>query len=437
MSVDLIRPTLPQRLPFYYGWVQVVLAALAMTATLPGRTHGLGLITEPLLRDFDLSRTTFATINLWASLLGASFCLPVGWMIDRSGVRGALVVVVLGLAMSVGGLSLATGPAALLAGLLLTRGFGQSGLSIVSIAMIGKWFRRRLGAAMGLFTALLTIGFIGSTLGVGHAVQHWVTWRVMWQGMAVSLAALALLGGWLTRSTPESAGVTPDPPAAEIDTGADQRDFTLRQALLTPAFWVFVLGTSMFNLVWSAITLFNESILAERGFAPDVAVQTMGILTGVGLVTNLLCGALIAPRRIGPLLGVGLTVLAIGLASFPSLQTLTGVRLYAAALGATGGIVTVVFFAAWAHAFGRGHLGRIQGAAQVTSVFASAIGPVLMAESQARSGSYEAIFFTLAGGTALLAAASFLVPLPNRAVDAPPRAAEALDLPPILTSTES
>ena len=34
-----------------YAWVIVVVAALAMVATLPGRTHGLGMITERLLAD--------------------------------------------------------------------------------------------------------------------------------------------------------------------------------------------------------------------------------------------------------------------------------------------------------------------------------------------------------------------------------------------------
>ena len=34
-----------------YGWVMVCVAALAMVATLPGRTHGLGMITERLLAD--------------------------------------------------------------------------------------------------------------------------------------------------------------------------------------------------------------------------------------------------------------------------------------------------------------------------------------------------------------------------------------------------
>src|SRR5215510_3893052 len=35
----------------YYGWSVLVVAALAMVGTLPGRTQGLGLITESLLRD--------------------------------------------------------------------------------------------------------------------------------------------------------------------------------------------------------------------------------------------------------------------------------------------------------------------------------------------------------------------------------------------------
>ena len=34
-----------------YGWVMLGLAAATMVGTLPGRTQGLGLITEPLLAE--------------------------------------------------------------------------------------------------------------------------------------------------------------------------------------------------------------------------------------------------------------------------------------------------------------------------------------------------------------------------------------------------
>ena len=59
--------------PERYGAVIVILAALVMLATLPGRTHGLGLITEPLLKELKIDRVDFANINLWATLFGATF----------------------------------------------------------------------------------------------------------------------------------------------------------------------------------------------------------------------------------------------------------------------------------------------------------------------------------------------------------------------------
>src|SRR6184192_400130 len=99
--------TTPTRRPLPTGpgegrrWVSVVVAALAMVATLPGRTHGLGLITEPLLADLRLDRVSFAVVNLWATLLGAAFCLPCGWLLDRLGSRLVLTGVTVGLSVVV------------------------------------------------------------------------------------------------------------------------------------------------------------------------------------------------------------------------------------------------------------------------------------------------------------------------------------------------
>src|SRR5262245_23696686 len=72
-------------------------AAAAMVCTLPGRTHGLGLITEPLLADLSLDRVAYAALNFWATLIGAAFCIPCGWLLDRLGIRPVLVVTLLAL----------------------------------------------------------------------------------------------------------------------------------------------------------------------------------------------------------------------------------------------------------------------------------------------------------------------------------------------------
>lgn len=408
---------LPARAGSLYGWVNVVVASLAMTATLPGRTHGLGLVTEPLLADLNIDRVLFARINMIGTLAGAAFCLPIGWAIDRRGVRVVLTAVTAALGLSVVGMSRAAGPWSLLALWILVRGFGQSALSVVAMAAIGKWFRRRLGIAMGVFAVLLTFGFIGSVLAMGAAIERF-GWRGAWQDLALAVLALAPVFWICVRSTPQSVGAAPDDPPALDRAAATRFQFTLREALATPAFWIVLAGASAFNLVWSGVTLFNESMLAEHGLDKEFAVQIMAILTGVGLLANVVGGALASTQRVVKLLGVGLLTLAAGLGLLPLIGGATGARLYAALIGLSGGLVTVVFFAAWGHLFGQSQLGRIQGAAQLATVLASALGPVVMAQGAARAGSYSPVFALLAALIALLAGAAFLTPIPS----APPLA---------------
>src|SRR5262245_37251500 len=93
---------------FYYGWVNVVVAAVAMSATLPGRTYGLGLIKEPLRADLAIGDERFAWLNFWAIIIGSAVVIPVGWLIDRFGTRVVGVGVSLALGASVLAMSHAT-----------------------------------------------------------------------------------------------------------------------------------------------------------------------------------------------------------------------------------------------------------------------------------------------------------------------------------------
>src|SRR4051795_11843582 len=108
-AADTVPNPKPVRRGLYYGWTNVALAALAMVGTLPGRTQGLGLITEPLLADMRIDRVSYATINLWATLVGALFCLPCGRLTDRFGSRIVLTTIALALGFTVVGMSWTTG----------------------------------------------------------------------------------------------------------------------------------------------------------------------------------------------------------------------------------------------------------------------------------------------------------------------------------------
>jgi hypothetical protein len=117
------------------------------------------------------------------------------------------------------------------------------------------------------------------------------------------------------------------------------------------------------------------------------------------------------------LLGVGLLVLAISLALFPSIKTMGQLWVYGGAMGFVGGLITVVHFAAWGHFYGRGHLGRIQGVAQIVSVLASAAGPLFLAWGHETTKSYLPVYYAFAIGVFVLSLAAFAVRVPQRLID--------------------
>ena len=88
------------------------------------------------------------------------------------------------------------------------------------------------------------------------------------------------------------------------------------------------------------------------------------------------------------LLGLAMFLYAVALAALPVLRTQPQLWLFATLIGLSGGMITVIFFAVWRRAFGLAHLGRIQGAAQMLTVLASAIGPLSSRSPQALTGSY-------------------------------------------------
>jgi MFS family permease len=412
----------------------VGVAAAAMVATLPGRTHGLGLVTEPLLADLHLDRLAFAALNFWATLVGAAFCVPVGWLIDRFGVRVTLAAVLLGLGATVlamTGVSHGGSTVGLLAAdvffgrvewlavpldlfilVLLTRGLGQSALSVVSLALVGKVAGKKPGAVIGVYSFLVALGFMAAFKCVGHAFKDWhAEWREVWAGLGWVLVGFGAFALVFVREPKPAEAEQPEEGARP----EGERSHTLGAALATPGFWVFALATSFYGLVAAGTSLFGQSLLAERGFDRNVFFNVTTVSPLIGLVANLAAGWLATKVRLGVLLAASLLLLAGALACFPLVSSLVQVYAYAVAMGVAGGILTVVFFTVWRQAFGPAHLGQIQGAAQLLTVVASAAGPLILAAGHRATGSYALVFQNLAAVAAAFALAAWFAPLPTSA----------------------
>jgi len=405
----------------HYGWVIVVVAAMAMVATLPGRTHSLGMVTERLLADpaFSMTRVQYGEINLWATLLGGLFCLPCGYLIDRFGLRLTLTGIVLALAGVVLWMTKLSGNTALFVAVLLTRGFGQSALSVLSITMVGKWFRGHLSFPMAVYSLILSLGFAGAAQVAKPFAND--DWRVVWGGMGWLLLLVMTPVAWLLTREPgaltHSAASTDDSaiPAGTLPEQADDNSpgFTLIQALRTPAFWVFGLSISMLGLISSGLSLFSESVLTSQGF-PVEAYYNLITLTGViGLLVKLPVGHLGRYIPLGRFQAIALVLQAGCLVWLPTIRTPGELTGYAVGMGVSGTISTVLFFSIWGQAYGRKHLGRIQGVSQMLTVLASAVGPLLLAKCHEQTGSYASIFQSFAAVTLVLSIASWLVKVPR------------------------
>ncbi len=416
MTAATEPPNLFQRLPFYYGWVNLAVAVVAMVGTLPGRTWGLGLITEPLLEEFQLDRSAYADINLWGTLLGAAFCLPVGKLIDRFGSRLMLTLVSLGLGATVVVMSRIPDDKLLFPLVLLTRGFGQSALSIISLALIGKWFYRRVSTAMMIWAVTMILGFMAAESLLGYSVRTF-GWRAAWNASGwLLIAGLAPLGWLLARSTPEACGLKVDgdderPLTSVEDDGSIS--LTLTQTLRTPAFWALAIALSLNSLTQSGIGLFGASLVKQLNLEEGVFVQMMVIATFAALPGNLLTGWKSAAWSLRSLVAVGMGLLAFSLLVLPGIRSWFGIILFSSVWGLACGIISVAMNAIWGRVFGRAHLGNIQGAVAVCHVLTSAVGPKVMVWSLDLTGFYGPFFYASAALCALLTFAVWYVPFPN------------------------
>ena len=104
-------------------------------------------------------------------------------------------------------MSQVTSVAALAVAMTLTRGLGQSALSVVSIAIVGHWFVRRINLAMAIYSVALSVGFMIAFPVVGALVQS-RGWRATWLAIGIALLAVLAPISWVVvRRSPEAIGL--------------------------------------------------------------------------------------------------------------------------------------------------------------------------------------------------------------------------------------
>ncbi len=403
------RPFDPAKLPFYYGWIILVVASVGVLASIPGQTAGVSVFTDDLTATTGLSRLQLSIAYLIGT--GASgFLLPLGGRaIDVRGPRVVALVATFGLAATVAGLSL-VGPMGDLTGLVvMSIGFGflrfcgQGLLTLSSRTMLAQWFERRRGLVTATSNAIMSFAF-ALTPALLLALIGIDGFRTAWRILAVLLVVVVgLVVVVFYRTSPESTGLVIDGRRGEVSPvaagqagspgpiviGRDD-DADRGEALRDIRFWVVTLPVVALASTSTALTFHILDLGAELGLSQEQIVRIFVPIAFVSVPVTLLGGWLV--DRVSPVV-VGAAMSAAQVVMYLTVPHLDRPVLATVAViswGAAQGGYAPLTSAALPRLFGRRHLGAIAGVQMSAMVIGSAVGPALFALIETTVGSYQA-----------------------------------------------
>lgn len=418
------------RVPFYYGWIILIVATFGMIMSSPGQTYAISIFIEHFIQDLAISRSVVSTLYT-AGTLASSLTLPwIGRQIDRRGARVMILVVsaLFGLASMYMGL--VRNVVMLGIGFMFVRMLGQGALSLVSSNAINQWWVQKRGPVLGMS------GVVSATLGLGafpiliHNLIPIFGWRLTYVLLgAALLLVMAPIGYIFIRNRPEEHGLQPDGmggnrrhPARGSDAGKNapepltEENWTRSEAMRTPIFWVFLLGLSSISLLGTGLTFHIVSIFADNGLSATLAATAFGPVAVTMALTNLASGFLVDRIRLRYLLALGLLLQAFALWLVTSLSSPSLAIVFGLTLGMTFGLMRTVHVVSWAKYFGRLHLGSITGVTSTVTVAASALGPMPMGIARDLLGSYGPTLAVFSILPLVLAGASLFVDRPQKQV---------------------
>ena len=387
---------LAKRLRSYYGWIIVPVSILGSFATSPGQTYMISVFNPSFREVLNLSLSQLTGAYMLGTIL-ASIPQPyIGYWSDRVGIRRMLILVVVLFSLACVFIAQVNSLVMLTLAFFFLRMFGQGALELLSTNMLPMWFRERLGRVSGIKNVVRRLLIGGVPVGV-LAIINQVGWRGTYMlAGAVVLGVMLPLALFIYIGRPEDIGetvegvkVTQTIVNAKVHKSATEKEFTLREAMSSRAYWILLLSWIAWAAISTAITFNLLPIFSELGFSEEAAAVFFSLLMIVAAIFQILGGALadrIALRWLA-FVAMGLYSLAIG--ALIVLPPDAGIVSYTITLGIGLGLFGGLTNTVWVRYFGRTHLGKIRGSVWTASVAGSSVGPFLMGIAFDHFGNFQ------------------------------------------------
>ena len=412
------RARLAGRLPVYYGWVIFALANLPSFGARPVASVAvLSVFVIPMTEQFGWSRGLFSGAVSLGAVCGLLMSPFAGRLIDRYGSG----VILAGCSAIVGacalGMAAVTQAWSFYAIYVPGRAVFSSPLELGTTTAISNWFIRRRPMALAWFGAVQGVGLGLLPLAAAMLIDGF-GWQSAWLALGVFTIATGVLPPLLLMARrPEDMGLASDvasessPGQASARTQSPQAqpsawrdaDYTVREALRTPAFWILAFFSMVGFMAQAGVSLHQTAHYVDAGVSHGQAALVatafaLGQIPG-GMVWSLAGRRL--PVRV--MLAVSAVWLAGGVFGIGFTHLLVWGIVFGFLFGAGVGGLHTLLRLAWADYYGRVHLGAIRGLTLPAQIGGQAIGPVVSGFMFDASGGYLVPFVIFGSAVALSA----------------------------------
>ncbi len=275
-------------------------------------------------------------------------------------------------------------------------------------AAISNWFVRQRGRALGTKIALAGLSGVITVRVVAWLIDTY-DWRIacVIGGVVMLCIPMPLLWTFLRRYRPEYYGLLPDGNVSQEENADEEQsinrgvtyasafeefEYTLRQAIKTPSFWMLIVSHASHNLAVPVMNVHAIPLLTDMGLSTSRAAFIVSILAMTSIPFRFIGGTLadrISKGRLRFLLAGAYALQAISFGIFIKIGTVTSVYYWFAIYGIGMGIAFAANPLIRARYFGRKAFGSIHGLAQALMTPFGIVAPIYAGWCYDRYGDYS------------------------------------------------
>ena len=380
----------------FFGWGIVFGCLLGVTASSgPIVLSGAGVFMEALNKEFGWNRAEVSVIVIIYTATTALMIPLVGRLIDQVGARKILLPAIVLSALALTLVPFMTQLWHFYAIIFLFSLAGSTTTSLPYVRIISLWFDRRRGLFLGIVAAGIGLGFAVVPMLMQSFLENF-GWRGAYLGIAALLVFLVLpLIFIFIRDKPADVGLFPDNRQEEqtAPSASPTVGMFFKEATKTHTFWLLLLMTFVFALVFNGMGVHLVPLLKDSGMQASQAVFIASIMGMSIFFSRIIIGFLLdiffAPWLAMVTFLIATSGLAMAASNISEIFNILAAILIGAGIGAETDCISYMT----SRYFGLRAFGKIYGFFFSFFYVGTGLGPLTLGIAYEMNGSYTSTLY--------------------------------------------